>query len=153
MTFYLGNAPSILRGLTKSRAVELKAVDDISLTVSTGEVVGLVGELGSGKTTLGRTILRLIEPTAGTIEIDGELVSDKPQSALEPMRRAAQIVFQNPDSSLNPRKTVRELLGRPIQSFGLRDELGNPEAGRRTARSGSAARALRRPLRPPDERR
>lgn len=100
-------------------AVSIKPVDDISLTIAPGEVVGLVGESGSGKTTLGRTILRLIEADSGLIRIAGETVSDKPQSALEAMRRAAQIVFQNPDSSLNPRKTIRELLGRPIARFGL----------------------------------
>jgi len=102
-----------------ARRSELKAVDDVSLSVAAGEVVGLVGESGSGKTTLGRLILRLVEPSAGTIAIAGEIVTDKPQSALVSMRRAAQIVFQNPDSSLNPRKTVRELLGRPIARFGL----------------------------------
>ncbi|WP_054208754.1 dipeptide ABC transporter ATP-binding protein [Bosea vaviloviae] len=99
--------------------LSIKPVDDISLTIAPGEVVGLVGESGSGKTTLGRTILRLIEADSGLIRIAGETVSDKPQSALEAMRRAAQIVFQNPDSSLNPRKTIRELLGRPIARFGL----------------------------------
>jgi peptide/nickel transport system ATP-binding protein len=98
---------------------ELKAVDNVSLSVASGEVMGLVGESGSGKTTLGRAILRLIEPSSGTIKIAGEMVTGKPQRALEQMRRTAQIVFQNPDSSLNPRKTVRELLGRPIARFGL----------------------------------
>ena len=98
---------------------ELKAVDNVSLSVASGEVMGLVGESGSGKTTLGRAILRLIEPSSGTIKIAEEMVTGKPQSALESMRRTAQIVFQNPDSSLNPRKTVRELLGRPIARFGL----------------------------------
>ena len=97
----------------------IKPVDDISVEIAPGEVLGLVGESGSGKTTLGRTILRLVEPESGTIRIAGETVSDKPQRALEAMRRTAQIVFQNPDSSLNPRKTVGELLGRPIERFGL----------------------------------
>jgi peptide/nickel transport system ATP-binding protein len=101
------------------RRSETQAVDDVSLSIAAGEVMGLVGESGSGKTTLGRTILRLIEPSSGSIRIAGETITDKPQRALESMRRAAQIVFQNPDSSLNPRKTVRELLGRPIARFGL----------------------------------
>src|SRR5215213_10060980 len=101
------------------RPARLKAVDEVSIEVEAGEVLGLVGESGSGKTTLGRAILRLIEPDRGAIRIAGEAVSGKPQSALVPMRRVAQIVFQNPDSSLNPRKTVRELIGRPIERFRL----------------------------------
>jgi peptide/nickel transport system ATP-binding protein len=101
------------------RPVRVKAVDEVSLEIAPGEVLGLVGESGSGKTTLGRTILRLVEPDRGSIRIAGEIVSGKPQGALVPMRRAAQIVFQNPDSSLNPRKTVRELIGRPIERFRL----------------------------------
>ncbi len=108
-------------------AVSITPVDAISLTVAPGEVVGLVGESGSGKTTLGRTILRLIEADSGLIRIAGETVSDKPQSALEAMRRTAQIVFQNPDSSLNPRKTIRELLGRPIARFGLSPKADIPK--------------------------
>ena len=103
--------------IPRFRRSELKAVDDVSLSIAAGEVMGLVGESGSGKTTLGRTILRLIEPSSGTITIAGETVTDKPQRALEPMRRFAQIVFQNPDSSLNPRKTVRELLGPPDRAL------------------------------------
>ena len=98
---------------------QIRPVDDISIEVAAGEVLGLVGESGSGKTTLGRSILRLVEPDSGTIRIAGEMVSGKPQRALESMRRTAQIVFQNPDSSLNPRKTIGELLARPIERFGL----------------------------------
>jgi len=100
-------------------STQIRPVDDISIEVAAGEVLGLVGESGSGKTTLGRSILRLIEPDSGTIRIAGEMVSGKPQRALEAMRRTAQIVFQNPDSSLNPRKTIGELLARPIERFGL----------------------------------
>jgi len=100
-------------------STQMRAVDDISIEVAAGEVLGLVGESGSGKTTLGRSILRLVEPDSGTIRIAGEMVSGKPQRALESMRRTAQIVFQNPDSSLNPRKTIGELLARPIERFGL----------------------------------
>jgi peptide/nickel transport system ATP-binding protein len=100
-------------------STQIKAVDDISIEVAAGEVLGLVGESGSGKTTLGRSILRLVESDSGTIRIAGEMVSGRPQRALEAMRRTAQIVFQNPDSSLNPRKTIGELLARPIERFGL----------------------------------
>jgi peptide/nickel transport system ATP-binding protein len=100
-------------------STQIRPVDDISIEVAAGEVLGLVGESGSGKTTLGRSILRLVEPDSGTIRIAGEMVSGKPQRALEAMRRTAQIVFQNADSSLNPRKTIGELLARPIERFGL----------------------------------
>ncbi|MDQ8732373.1 ABC transporter ATP-binding protein [Bradyrhizobium sp. LHD-71] len=100
-------------------STEIKPVNDISIEVAAGEVLGLVGESGSGKTTLGLSILRLVEPDSGTIRIAGEMVSGKAQRALESMRRSAQIVFQNPDSSLNPRKTIGELLARPIERFRL----------------------------------
>ncbi|OYW99877.1 MAG: hypothetical protein B7Z14_10640, partial [Bosea sp. 32-68-6] len=119
-SFVLGRGTLRFEGWRPVRdAIRIRPVDDISLTIAPGEVVGLVGESGSGKTTLGRTILRLVEADSGVIRIGGETVSGKPQSALKVMRRTAQIVFQNPDSSLNPRKTIRELLGRPIARFSL----------------------------------
>jgi peptide/nickel transport system ATP-binding protein len=105
--------------LPKIKYDEHHAVDQVSLKIRAGEVLGLVGESGSGKTTLGRTILRLLEPTSGEIIIDGKNISQTAQSQLTDMRRCAQIVFQNPDSSLNPRKTVRQLLTRPIERFQL----------------------------------
>ena len=114
-----------------NRTTRVRPVDDISIEVAAGEVLGLVGESGSGKTTLGRTILRLVEPDSGSIRIAGETVSDKPQRALEGMRRTAQIVFQNPDSSLNPRKTIGELIARPIQRFGLAPKAEIPARVRR----------------------
>ena len=98
---------------------EHHAVNRISLEIKTGEILGLVGESGSGKTTLGRTILRLLEPTQGEISIDGKPISHLAQAKLTEMRQCAQIVFQNPDSSLNPRKTVQQLLTRPLERFGL----------------------------------
>jgi peptide/nickel transport system ATP-binding protein len=118
-SFHLGGGISFSGFRFRRNDIVLKPVDDITLDIRQGEVLGLVGESGSGKTTLGRTILRLIDPDSGTIRIGDETVSDKPQRELETMRRAAQIVFQNPDSSLNPRKTIGELLARPIQRFGL----------------------------------
>ena len=101
------------------KAVRVRAIDDVSMTIGRGEVLGLVGESGSGKTTLGRTILRLVDPDAGTLSIAGQDITHLRPAALGPMRRTAQIVFQNPDSSLNPRKTVAQIIGRPLVRFAI----------------------------------
>jgi oligopeptide/dipeptide ABC transporter ATP-binding protein len=89
----------------------VRAVDDVSFYVRRRETLGLVGESGSGKTTLGRTVLRLIEPTVGRILFDGKEITRIPEPDLRLLRRRMQIVFQDPYSSLNPRMTVREIVG------------------------------------------
>src|SRR6185312_3734886 len=98
---------------------ELRAVDGVSFTIARGEVLGLVGESGSGKTTVGQLILRVIEPSAGTITLDGVDISRLSASALRPYRRRMQIVFQDPFSSLNPRMTVGDAIGEPLTIHGL----------------------------------
>ena len=89
----------------------LKAVDDVSFTIGKGETLGLVGESGCGKTTVGRSLLHLYKPTAGEVIFDGEEVTDK---NITQMRKKMQMVFQDPYSSLNPRMTVEDIIGEPL---------------------------------------
>jgi oligopeptide/dipeptide ABC transporter ATP-binding protein len=92
----------------------VRAVDDVSLTVAAGETVGLVGESGCGKTTLGRAVIRLVEPTGGTIRFEGEDLTRLRGAALRAKRRHFQMIFQDPFSSLNPRLTVGESIGEAL---------------------------------------
>ena len=93
------------------KTTPLKAVDDVSFNIRKGETLGLVGESGCGKTTVGRTLLHLYKPTAGEVIFDGKKVD---RSTMQEFRRRAQIVFQDPYSSLNPRMTVGDIVGEPL---------------------------------------
>ena len=93
------------------KTTPLKAVDGVSFNIEAGKTLGLVGESGCGKTTVGRTLLRLYKPTGGEFYFDGELVTDK---NIYPLRRQMQMVFQDPYSSLNPRMTVEDIIGEPL---------------------------------------
>lgn len=97
----------------------VKAVDDVSFDVKEGETVGLVGESGCGKTTAGRTVIRLIEPTAGKIYFKDRDIMKLKGAELKDMRRNMQIIFQDPYSSLNPRKTVLEIVGEALEAHGI----------------------------------
>jgi oligopeptide/dipeptide ABC transporter ATP-binding protein len=97
----------------------LVAADDISITVDTGETLALVGESGSGKTTVGRCVLRLEEPTAGTVTIAGQTVTGLPKRELRNLRHDMQMVFQDPSDSLNPRHTVGDLVAEPLLIHGI----------------------------------
>ena len=102
----------------------VKAVNGVSFSMARGEVLGLVGESGSGKSTVGRTILRLTPPTSGSIVFDGQDITGLSRSALRPIRRKMQMVFQDPFSSLNPKMTVEELLTAPLKIHHLSAEPG-----------------------------
>src|SRR3989449_1424376 len=104
----------IRRGVLARVAAHVKAVDDISFDIDKGETFGLVGESGCGKTTAGRAILRLIEPDAGTIRFDGMDLLQLRKQELRRKRRDMQIIFQDPYASLNPRMTIRTIVGEPF---------------------------------------
>ena len=112
----------IKRGITGRTVGQIKAVDDVSLTIHEGEVVGLVGESGCGKSTVSRCIVRAYKPTAGQIllyDAKGEAVdlANIPEPDMLPFRRDIQMIFQDPFSSLNPRMTLRQIIGEPMRNY------------------------------------
>jgi len=113
-------------GLLRSGAL-VKAVDDVSFSIDAGETFGLVGESGSGKTTTGRCVLRLVEPTSGSVRFDGEDVLGFSRSRMREARRHMQIVFQDPYSSLNPRMRARQIVEEPLIIHKLGDRAARAE--------------------------
>lgn len=112
-------------GLFGRGALQVKAVDDVSFRLERGEVLSLVGESGSGKTTVGRTVLRLVDPTGGTIRFEGRDITRLGRRKLRAMRRRMQLVFQDPFASLNPRMTIGDIVAAPLVIHG-----GYSRAGR-----------------------
>jgi oligopeptide transport system ATP-binding protein len=110
---------SMSRGIFSKTDHILKAVDDVSFTVARGETLGLVGESGCGKTTTGRTMLRLYKATGGKVFFDGCDLFGLAEKELAPLRRKMQMIFQDPYASLNPRMTVAEIIGEPLSIHGI----------------------------------
>jgi len=111
----------IVGGLLKRQIGMVYAVDGVDFDVRAGEIFSLVGESGCGKTTLGRSILRLIEPTAGSITFSGRDITNISQDELRPLRRKMQIIFQDPFGSLNPRMPVSDIIGEGLLAQGMKD--------------------------------
>jgi oligopeptide/dipeptide ABC transporter ATP-binding protein len=109
----------ITGGILQRKVAEVKAVDDLSLTVRRGETLGLVGESGCGKTTVGRLILRLLEPTGGRILFDGTDIATFKGDSLKPYRRRMQIIFQDPFASLDPRSPIGTSIGEGLRIHGI----------------------------------
>ena len=121
----------------------VRAVDGLSFHVDKGETLSIVGESGCGKSTVGKAILRLIEPTSGELRLDGKSYVDARGAEMKSIRRRLQVVFQDPYGSMNPRMRVRETIAEPLYNFGLAGS-----AAETTEKVGDLLAILARPMEP-----
>jgi oligopeptide/dipeptide ABC transporter ATP-binding protein len=113
---------AVRQGVFARGKAQVHAVEDVTLTVRRGETLGIVGESGCGKSTTARLMLRLLDPTSGKVIFDGRDITRLSQRSLRPLRREMQMIFQDPYSSLNPRKTVGQIVGAPFAIHGIRGD-------------------------------
>jgi oligopeptide/dipeptide ABC transporter ATP-binding protein len=113
---------AVKQGVFARGTAQVHAVEDVTLTVRAGETLGIVGESGCGKSTTARLMLRLLEPTDGSVVFEGRDITHLSQRTLRPMRRDMQMIFQDPYSSLNPRKTVGQIVGAPFAIHGIKGD-------------------------------
>ena len=109
----------VKKGVLQQTVGQVRAVDDVSFDIAPGETLGLVGESGCGKSTVGKTVLKLLEPTAGEVWLSGARIDGLSKTDMRSFRRQMQVVFQDPYSSLNPRLTVRDIIAEPLRNFGI----------------------------------
>ena len=128
--------PDMTRKPLIGRAPLADILKGLDFDLPKGSVTGIVGESGSGKSTLGRTLVRLLEPSAGSISFDGRDIGHLSEAELRPLRRNLQMIFQDPMSSLNPRRTIASIIAAPLKQNGLGDNL---KARRRGAAAGRPA--------------